>query len=139
MNALQKGILGLLKACIKEEKTELPADFDWSLACKLGKEHQILSMLYYGALNGEISMPEAVQTKLESITFQCVFIDQNQLYEIGRVRAKFLENGIAFVLLKGTLLKHLYPKTEIRLMSDADVLIRTEQYDRIRPIMEELG
>lgn len=139
MNALKKGILDLLKACIKEEKIQLPADFDWGQACRVGKEHQILSMLYYGALNAELALPEAVQTKLESVTFQCIFIDQNQLYEIGQLREKFRENGIEFVLLKGTLLKHLYPRTEVRLMSDADVLIKTEQYDRIRPIMKEMG
>ena len=33
----------------------------------------------------------------------------------------------------------MYPKTEMRVMSDADILIRTEQYDKIRPIMVELG
>ena len=36
-------------------------------------------------------------------------------------------------------MKKLYPKPELRIMGDADVLIRMEQYDRIRSIMQQLG
>lgn len=41
--------------------------------------------------------------------------------------------------LKGTLQKTLYPKTEMRKMGDADILINIEQYDTIRSIMKNLG
>jgi hypothetical protein len=41
--------------------------------------------------------------------------------------------------LKGCLLKRRYPKHEFRPMGDADILIRMDQYDRIKPLMEELG
>ena len=43
------------------------------------------------------------------------------------------------MLLKGTLLKEMYPKKELRAMGDADILIKTEQYDKIKPIMQGLG
>jgi len=41
--------------------------------------------------------------------------------------------------LKGCRMKALYPKPELRIMGDADILIRMEQYEKIRPIMLELG
>ena len=41
--------------------------------------------------------------------------------------------------LKGCNMKALYPSPELRVMGDADILIRVEQYDRIRPIIQSLG
>ena len=58
---------------------------------------------------------------------------------IERVCAEFDGAGIDYMLLKGCNLKQLYPKPELRLMGDADILIRTGQYNLIRPIMQKLG
>ena len=41
--------------------------------------------------------------------------------------------------LKGCIMKAYYPKQELRLMGDADILIRVEQYDKVSSIMKELG
>ena len=41
--------------------------------------------------------------------------------------------------LKGTVLKELYPKPEMRSMGDADILIKTNQYDVIKSLMQNLG
>lgn len=139
MNVLQRGILDLLRSSLTGEVIQLPADFDWDIACQLGKSHQILSMLYYGALNARLTLPDAVRERLERAAVQSVFIDQNQLYEIDRIRELFLENGVDFLPLKGILLKPLYPHTDMRLMGDADILIKTAQYDTIRPLMEQMG
>ena len=43
------------------------------------------------------------------------------------------------MLLKGSVLKNLYPKTDMRVMGDIDILIRLEQYEFIRQIMRDLG
>jgi len=139
MNALQRSILDLLKSCLTHEKTQLSADFDWQYACQLGKAHQILPMLYYGALQSEAVVPPAVREYLERAAVHSVFVDQNQLYEIALLREQFLQNGVEFMLLKGVLLKQMYPQTDMRPMGDADILIKTEQYAIIKPIMQQLG
>ena len=41
--------------------------------------------------------------------------------------------------LKGCNMKGRYPKAELRMMGDADILIRLEQYERIIPVMKSLG
>jgi hypothetical protein len=41
--------------------------------------------------------------------------------------------------LKGCNMKSLYPAPELRMMGDADILIRMEQYEKIRPILQNLG
>lgn len=139
MNELQRGILDLIKASLTGERITLPEDFDWMTAGKLGQAHQILAMLYYGALNAQVAIPEDVRSRLETATMQGVFVDQNQLYELDCIREQFVQNGVDFLPLKGTVLKSMYPHSDMRRMGDADVLIRTEQYGVIQPIMEQLG
>ena len=139
MNSLQRGIIDLLKSCLTGQKAAFDQEFDWELAYKIGKSHQILPMLYYVALESEWTVPDQIGTRLETNTFQCVFIDQNQLYEISQIEKQFEENEIDYLPLKGSNLKYLYPKTEMRTMGDADILIRTEQYEKIKPVMQQLG
>lgn len=139
MNSLQRGIIDLIYTALTKEPITLPSDFDWDAACSLGANHQILTMLYYGARNAGVTLPQAWRERLEYAAIQGVFRDQNQLYELERIRTCFLENGIEFMLLKGALLKVLYPQTDMRPMGDADILIKTAQYDKIVPLMEQLG
>lgn len=139
MNRLQRQILDLLYCCLTGERVQLDADFDWTVAGPLGVAHQILPMLYHGAIQSQLSIPESVKANLEKASIRAVFVDQNQLYEIEQIRQNFLNNGIGFMLLKGALLKRLYPRSDMRPMGDVDILIKTEQYDKIRPIMLQLG
>lgn len=71
----------------------------------------------------------------------CGFItlSERQMYEINVIFEEFDKNNIDYMPLKGTLLKKMYPKSEMRVMSDADILIKTEQYDTIKDIMDNLG
>ena len=62
-----------------------------------------------------------------------------QTEAIERLCAVFEENGIDYMPLKGCNMKSRYPKPELRIMGDADILIRTEQYDRIRDLVAALG
>ena len=139
MNHLQRSILDLIYAALTKEPIRLPDDFDWDKGCAVCVAHHIHTLLYYGAANAKIPLPEAIRQRLEGLVFRSVFQDQNQLYELERIRACFLEHGIAFMPLKGMLLKALYPQTDMRPMGDADILIQTDQYDAIVPLMEGLG
>jgi hypothetical protein len=65
-------------------------------------------------------------------------ISERQLQALNRIYSAFEENGIDYMPLKGSKMKALYPKPELRVMGDADILIRTEQYDNIRSVMQSL-
>ena len=70
---------------------------------------------------------------------KCLLISRAQLAQIDRVFDAFDRNGIDYMPLKGCNMKQRYPAPELRMMGDADILIRMDQYDAIRPLMEELG
>ena len=139
MNHFQKGIIQLINSALTGSAAEIPDGFDWETAYKLGKQHQIIPMLYYGINNSRITPPEKTIERLEHGIYRSVFISQSQLFELSNICSRFDKDGIDYMPLKGALLKFLYPKSEMRPMGDLDILIKTDQYEKIRPIMRDLG
>ena len=137
--ALQQVIITLVKSAITGEKYDLPDDFSFEEILKTARQHQIMNLIYYGAINCGIdkNLPEMQQMFLTACTV--ISKSERQLYEIDRIMDAFEENGIDFMPLKGTLLKKMFPKSDMRIMGDADILIKTEQYEKIKSIMTDLG
>ena len=139
MTDFQIGILKLVKSALTGESVSVPEDFDWEEALTTAKKHQIIPVIYYGAKYSSLTPPEDIMRILELATFKSVAFSQNQLYALDCIYKAFDENGIDYMPLKGACLKLIYPQPELRLMGDADILIRYEQYGKIRPIMTALG
>ena len=139
MNNLQIGITDLVRSAVKGEKAVLPNDFNWTAALRLAKRHQIIPLIYYGIINSGIRIPEDVFAQIENISYKRIAVSHNQLYELENLYRAFERGGIEYMPLKGAVIKQLYPKPEMRTMSDADILIKTEQYEKIRAIMRNDG
>ena len=139
MDRLQKDIIGIIKSALTGEKYELSADFDLAKAAEISKKHKTTAIFYYGTLNCGISQAEPLMQELFMYTCKNIAVSEQQLHEISNIFSAFDNMEIDYMPLKGTLLKKMYPKTEMRSMGDADILIKTEQYSKIKPIMEELG
>ncbi len=139
MNIEQKGLLILIKSALTGMKLQMPDGFDFAKACEVAKQHGISAMIYYGALNCGVDTKCEQMQKLFTITCTYIAVSQRQLYKIEDICNAFEKNAIEYMLLKGSVLKKLYPKPEMRIMGDTDILIRTEQYGKIREIMMSLG
>ena len=139
LDSLMIGVIALVKSALTNEKIPLPEDFSILEAAKISTKHRIESLIYYGAVNCGIQKDEPVMKKLFRSVCAALFVSENQLREIERVFLSFEENSIEYMPLKGLVLKELYPKKDMRSMSDADVLICVEQYPKIKEIMLSLG
>lgn len=139
MNDLQKNVITLVKSALTGEKYELSGDLDIALVTKMAKKHQIQALIYYGALNCGVSSTLPEMQELFVTTCGFISVSAQQMYELEVIFKQFDEKKVEYMPLKGTVLKALYPKSEMRTMSDADILIKTEQYDVIKPIMQSLG
>ena len=139
MDQIQQGIIVLLKSAVTETALALPEGFDIEAALPLIKKHHMATLCYDGAVR--CGMPRAHPVMQELFQGYCKLlrISEGQMRELRRIYEAFEENNIDYMPLKGSNMKFLYPKPELRIMGDADILIRTEQYDRIVPIMESLG
>ena len=139
MNTIQRGIITLLKSAVTEQSLPLPVGFDMAEAYSVAKRHHMSALLYDGAVRCGVDRGLPVMQKLFGEYCRALMISERQMAEVNRVFAAFDQAGIDYMPLKGCVMKARYPKPELRTMGDADVLIRMEQYDRIVPIMEELG
>lgn len=134
-----KGILTLVRNALLDEKAPLPEDVDFGEVVAIAKKHSILNMVYYGAVSAGVDSADEVMQGLFMYSCKVVAKSTQQFYELDRIFETFEENGIEYMPLKGSILKKMYPKSDMRSMGDADILIKTQQYDKVMPLMVKLG
>ena len=139
MNDFQRGFLSLIRAALTDDFPELGEGFDYGAAYTVAEQQQMIPLIYYGAMKDPAFShhPKAQAFFGRS----CVYIGHSadQADTVQRIFEAFEAAGLSYMPLKGTLLKPFYPSPEMRVMADADILIRMEEYDRVREVMEELG
>jgi len=139
MTEVQKTLLALVKSALLDEPCPLPGGADLSAAMEAARHHGIAVMVYYGALLCGADPGCEVMAQTFSYVCGSIAVSEGQMAQVRRITDAFDGAGIEYMPLKGVRQKPLYPKPEMRAMGDADILIRTEQYPRIREIMLSLG
>lgn len=139
MDITQRGVVTLLRSAITGETLPLPEGFDLEAAYPELKKHHMDAMLFEGAVRCGIPRQLPVMQMLFQKYCRALMTSEGQMRQLGRICKAFDDNGIDYMPLKGSKMKSLYPKPELRYMGDADILIRTEQYGKVAPIMAELG
>lgn len=139
MDIMLQGVISLLKSAITGCRIDLPEGFDIEEVYPRIKAHHMATLIYSGAVNCGIDQNKPVMQQLFQTYCKALQISERQMQELNRLFAAFDERKIDYLPLKGCIMKGMYPKPELRMMGDADILIRTEQYERIEPIMKELG
>lgn len=133
------GIITLLRSALKDEPGTLPENFDWNNATNILYEHHLVSMAIRGAARCGIPRSHPVIQQLTAAFCKIAAASRRQMQQLDAVYSLFREHGIAYMPVKGAVLKPLYPQRELRVMGDADILIRQEQYPTIRELLSSLG
>lgn len=139
MDTICRDVISLIKSAVTGKSHPLPEDFQWNPAIKLMFRQGLGAMCYSAARN------YGMEPDGELLTFlfdqYCILAVQSmqQLEQLDALYKAFEENGIAYMPVKGAVTKSLYPDHAMRTMSDGDILIRQEEYDRIRPVMRQLN
>ncbi len=138
MDKFQKEFIGIIHAAFTNEKYDISSDFNWEKAVAVAKKHNISPILFYGALNCGVSKEEKYMQLLHRLTLRSMMVSMRQAYEIEQIEKAFDKEQIEYMPLKGIILKELYPKSEMRTMGDADILIKLQQYSKIESIVKGL-
>ena len=139
MNLAQKNMLLLLRSAITGEKLEIAEPVDINAICREAQRHSILALMYEGAVNCGVDKSLDGMGKLLNVYYSELMLSEKQLALVKKICNTFDANGVDYVLLKGSKLKWLYPKPELRKMGDADILIHESDYPKARVLVEELG
>lgn len=139
MNTTQHGILALLRSAVNRTACPEPEGFSLEEALPLIRKHGLETLAYEGALYCGHTLAEEPMRRLLGRCGPLMLHAERQSAEIEQLLRAFDEAGIDHMPLKGCTMRPRYPLPHLRLMGDADILIRTAQYPRIRPILEGLG
>ena len=108
---------------------------------KLGKRYEIAHLIGEALQNnGLLTDGSDAQKRFMKERSGVIFRYGQMQYEIEQISAVFRENHIPFVLLKGAVIRSLYPEPWMRTSCDVDVLVRKENLDDgVRLLQEKLG
>ncbi len=133
MEDTTKNLISCVRASLHGEQT----DCDFVPCLKNAYRHGVTNLIYYSVASRE--MDASLKANLKRQTYAAAvreIAQQNLTEEIYRC---FEASKIRCVALKGIVLKYLYPKPEMRYMSDIDLVIDPSKAALVRDILENLG
>lgn len=138
MDAFQKDIVTIVRSALTGTEGKVSDAFDLEKGINLARRHNIVAIFYEGALLCGISASDPLLAALKDTLVKNLVLDTKQRNMIQVLTEAFEQRNISYMPMKGVLLKSLYPKTEMRTMGDADILIRLDQYPQITEVLKEL-
>ena len=139
LSIFEKGFIALIRAAVLEKCEELPFDFDVDRIYDAARIHHIMGIVYKGAIYCGIDKSLPVMQKLFLGALKETAVHERQMHEFLCLKQAFAQNGIEYMPIKGVLVKRLYSEPSLRFMSDVDILIHKDDYEKIVKILEELG
>lgn len=140
MNSDIRFFLKLLGAVISgEELPDAPENADWNALYAIAAQHNVLNILAYGAVSEKYGLDMLLTSKFLKAVADGIKLGELQEKSFSELFAEFEKQGIDYMPLKGTIIKNIYAKPDMRRMSDADILIRKCQLKKARTVMYELG
>lgn len=135
-------IIELLKCAITNTTPSTPDEsLDWDVVFNYAKIHRIVPVLYFSIQK----LPEDSKSKITNLeqyelTYKSNLVDDaNRENEISTITNLLTGNNIDYILLKGSVTKHFYPDTSMRMMSDVDILYRNTDSKDIKGLLEGNG
>lgn len=136
-----KYILDITKAVLLDKKqVETPKNIDWNKIYSLCVYHGIASIFTHAVKMGICKdVSDDIKTIFNKLWYKEIIIDENQKKAAEELFECFDKNQIDYLPLKGIELKSLYPYSDMRRMGDIDILIKNNQYDKIKNVMQNSG
>ncbi len=129
----------LLRLAVKGEKAVTDEPFDIPALTVEAERHGVQGMLYFGLVAAGVDKQDPQMRTLFRWVGHDIFITENQFDEVKAVLSAFEREGIAYMPLKGMVLRDIYPSPDMRAMGDMDILVKTAQFPQIDAVMRALG
>lgn len=133
MNVTQQSLAFCLSKAIRNQDLTKGIDIEIDSLMEEAKAHDVKGLVYK-VLKSQYDL-KAYQKEvlLQSYT-------QSRYFQLAlQTLSKLQEAGIKVVLLKGSVLKSLYPMPDLRTMGDVDILVPKYQLQAVHQVLTELG
>ncbi len=108
------------------------------MLCALAKRHSITNLLYL-AVRERGDFPPVLLAALEKELFSTAHRTLMQEHESARVTAALAAEEIPFLLMKGAVIRPLYPSPEMRVSCDVDIFYDKKHRRTVDRMMEKFG
>lgn len=133
-------LIHLLNSVLKNDiPQEMPDDLSFEKLFKLADFHSVANISFYAVEKLKKKPEPELMKKWAEIRDKAIYKDIIQQTEFENISAAFNKHKINFLPLKGIIIKKLYPQTDMRLMSDIDILIEKKFASEVKEIMLSLG
>ena len=132
-------LIYLVRCVLEQKKAKYDENVNYSLVFALGLYHGVANLTYYAISQFRDKLDNNLIKNWSEVRDKEVVKDITQEVELANLEAEFNSHQIKYVLLKGALLKKLYPQSDMRTMGDIDILIAKENQYQAKQIMEGLG
>ncbi len=132
--------IDLLSATINNAELPKPIDnIDWDFIVHHAQRNSVLNILGYAVAKLDNKPPQTIAKVIENERRFSILKETSQLVEVEKVLNEFEKSAIKNLPLKGYFMKHLYSQTDLRTMTDVDILVNKKDFKKITRIFENLG
>lgn len=133
----EKVLLQIVKNFLDEKEYVGDEKIDEKRLYYLAKKNKMSNFLINWAKQKNVS--EEVKSKIQADFNEQIIKDTNENVEFERMLNRFEETGIQMLVVKGFLMKELYPQSYMRQMCDIDFMVHVEDLKKASEVMKELG
>lgn len=116
-----------------------PESVSWESVYQLSRRHGISALTYYIIKKCGANLDTEIQHKWAADYSKIMVQSSNQQYELGKLVQVLSDHQIPHMILKGSLIRDLYPLPELREMSDLDFFISREYHAAVSELLTDLG
>ncbi len=104
---------------------------------KLAELHRVLPLVFDAMHRGGIRLPQSIPVHKQVR----LLVSQQTLRTLAflEVYRTLSQQGVTPVVVKGIVCRNLYPKPDLRISSDEDLLIPPHEYPLCRKLLEDMG
>ena len=141
---IQDLLLKILNSALNEEKAEVLIDTNAVSECleplyRLAKRHDVAYAVSQFVYKNKISGAPEVMQKLQMEELVTVYRAEQFSFTLDEICQAFDEENIAYLPLKGAVIRSRYPSEYLRTSCDIDVLIHEEDIDKATACLVKKG
>jgi hypothetical protein len=143
MNITQEILVNLLSSAIRAESPEIFENeaIDWKAVYEEAQLHDVHPLLFPVINNLKmVQAPDsALMSEWQRSTLLAGTSQIQHIYQASKILDLMSSAGIPVIILKGLILRDLYPEPELRTMGDADILIHKKDMEKVKALLEKMG
>lgn len=129
----------LIRFALNGDISELTNDIDFELLFEFSKSHGVENIVYTALRDLKIDVPETIMHRFKEAYEIAIMTEAVQTLELGEIVEAFERAGIKHVIMKGSVVKYLYPMPDYRKSGDIDILVHADDEPAVSSVMSDCG